>query len=218
MSMINIINKAAVKESKKYSTIVFTLIIPRFLEEGKKIHRHFFEIVFEYDLAKKEPVSNITQDLKAQGNLIGYPYISDHQLKILNNNIEYLIKSGRKGSYVKIKLTDLKHGFDLILVKGKTTTRKFAVTTAEVPDSPPKKTVHRLKGTNSFGKSLPKPKTRTVRRQRTAIPKSSLSKRLNKPPPKRKSSSSKSPPKRKSSSSKSPPKTKGISVTRSVFL
>ena len=211
MSLINIINKAAVKESKKFSTIVFTLIIPRFLEEGKSIHKHFFEIIFEYDLAKKEPVSNIIRDLKAQGNLIGYPYIADHHLDKLKNNIEYLIKSGRKGSYVKIKLTDLKHGFDLILVKGKTTTRKFAVTTSEVPDSPPKKTVHRLKGTNSFGKSLPKPKTRTVRRQRSAISKSPLSKHRSK-------SRSKSPPKRKSSSSKSPPKTKGISVTRRVFL
>ena len=76
MSMINIINKAAEKESANYSTIVFTLIIPKFLDEGKKIHRHFLEILFEYDLVKKEAVSIITRDLKAQANLIGYPYTS----------------------------------------------------------------------------------------------------------------------------------------------
>ena len=204
MSMINIINKAAQKESKNFSTIVFTLLIPRFLEEGKIIHKHFFEIIFEYDLAKKEPVSNITRDLKAQANLIGYPYISNHQLKVLDRNIEYLIKSGRKGSYVKIKLTDLKNGFDLILVKGKTTTREFAVTTVEVPDSPPKKTPHRLKESNSYGRPLPRPKTRTVRAQRQSISKSPLSKRRSNSPPKRKSSSNKTSPKRKSSNKGKP--------------
>lgn len=204
MSIIDIINKAAVKESKNFSTIVFTLLIPKFLEEGKKIHRHFLEIIFEYDLAKKESVSTIIRDLKAQANLIGFPYISNHQLKVLENNIEYLIKNGRKGSYVKINLGDLKHGFDLILVKGKTTTRKFAVTTTEAPDSPPKKTPHRLKGTNSFGKPSPRPKTRTVRAQRQSISKSPLSKRRSNSPPKRKSSNK--PPPRKKSLNRGKPK------------
>ena len=76
----------------------------------------------------------------------------------------------------------------------------------EVPDSPPKKTVHRLKGTNSFGKELPRTKTRTVRSQRKSISKSPLSKRRSNSPPKRKSSSNKPPPKRKSSSIKVKPK------------
>lgn len=190
MSMINIINKAAEKESANYSTIVFTLIIPKFLDEGKKIHRHFLEILFEYDLVKKEAVSIITRDLKAQANLIGYPYISNHQLKVLDSNLDHLIKNGKQGSYVKINLSGSKQGFDLILVRGKTTTRKFDVTTVELPDSPPKKTPHRLKESNSFGRQLPRPKTRTVRAQRQSISKSPLSKLSKKASPKKRKNSS----------------------------
>ena len=176
---MDIINKAANQKSENFSTIFFTLIIPKFLEKDKTIQKHFLEIVFEYDLVKKEAISIITKDLKAHANLIGYPYISNHQLKMLENKIDDLIKNGKKGSYVTINFGDLKQGFDLILVRGQTTPRKFIVTTTVAENSPPKKqkkTVHRLKGTNSFGKELPKPKTRTVKAQRKSISKSPLSK------------------------------------------
>ena len=52
MSLMDIINKAAAKESTNFSTIVFTLLVPKFIENGKKVNNRFIEIVFEYNLDK----------------------------------------------------------------------------------------------------------------------------------------------------------------------
>lgn len=199
MSLTSTLNRLAnsYPESKKIRHVNISILIPQILFEGNKFNSNYREITFEYNCNSGESASNIVKDLISDGELIGfgYSFLNKGKIKILEKNIDMLIKSNKDSNVVPIKFTQKKDlNYDIVLIRGKTKHKKFTVTVSransnetEAPKSPkkPKKveaSVTRVSSNNSINtrSQSNKPKSPHRLKQSKKVPKGTLPKAKNK--------------------------------------
>jgi hypothetical protein len=193
MSLTSTLNRLAnsYPESKKIKHVNISILIPQILVKGNNFNSHYREITFEYNCNSGESASNIVKDLISHGELIGfgYSFLNKGKIKILEKNIDMLIKS-KDGTVVPIKFTQKKDlNYDIVLIRGKTKP-KFTVTVSRVnsnetekPKSPKKHrkfdvSVTRVSPNNSRNTrtSSNKPKSPHRLKQSKKLPKGTLPK------------------------------------------
>lgn len=196
MSLTATLNRLAnsYPKSDKIRHVNISIFIPQILVDGNNFNSHYREITFEYDCDSGESASNIIKDLISHGELIGcgYSFLNKEKLKILEKNIDMLIKSNKDSIVVPIKFTQKKDlSYDIVLVKGKVKRKKFTVTVTransndtEKPKSTkkPRKfdvSVTRVSSNNSINtrsQSNNKPKSPHRLKQSKKLPKGTLPK------------------------------------------
>jgi hypothetical protein len=146
MSFKNTLSKSTKRlpDSKLPHIISISLIIPNY--KGKLIET-YTNIDFDFN-KKKDTTKGIIAEIKEHSKGIGFPFVSNDQLKILKENFDKLLATNQQSIFYKISFKETDKNFDLAIVKGKSI-KKVSVKKIF-------KTPHRLSGTNSFGRQIKK--------------------------------------------------------------